>query len=175
MECIFRTDCKDYLSKDGETVELIGPCDPKTYDKHEVGRMYDIRFKDGETLNVFVDELELPPALAAARYETVLQALSAGVPGWRLAGCRYGNVSLEADVPGGGTYGLDLFVPSIRGFSCQLYDMLDCFDFIEWEDDMQGVPEERMAEAGEWLKTELRRLIVLFIGLDGGTETGFCA
>ena len=47
--------------RNGQDLVVIGPTDPVLYDE-EAGPMIHVRFPDGETLDVFDDEIECDPS-----------------------------------------------------------------------------------------------------------------
>lgn len=49
---------KELHSRSGQTVEVLHPIDPDSYDSAEVGTMYAIRFSDGYESEAFEDELK---------------------------------------------------------------------------------------------------------------------
>lgn len=54
---IFNTTDSSLVQFNGAVLTVLGPCDEKTYDKFDVGPMFNCLFPDGEIREVFEDEI----------------------------------------------------------------------------------------------------------------------
>ena len=55
---VFKPKYKQYASRKGQSFTLLGVVDPTTYDVHETGLMYRIKFADGEVIEAWPEEVE---------------------------------------------------------------------------------------------------------------------
>lgn len=53
----FQTTQSDLVKYNGMDCEILGKVDASTYDKEDVGDMYNIRLKNGAELQAFPDEI----------------------------------------------------------------------------------------------------------------------